>query len=62
MFTKLKDWGITSSHVYMASIGSVALSIVMWMLRGESGQRLAIFVGLWPPTLMIMGKILEDNE
>jgi hypothetical protein len=62
MFNKLHDMGVSSSYVYMASIGSVALSIVMWMLRGESGQRAAIFVGLWPPTLMIMGKILEDKE
>ncbi len=25
------------------------------------GERLAIFVGLWPPTLAIFGKVIEDR-
>jgi len=25
------------------------------------GERFAIFVGLWPPTLAVVGKVLEDR-
>lgn len=67
MFSKLQQWGISSTILYYASIGSVLLSVVMWFARRKvddrpSAQRFGIFVGLWPPTLMIMGKIMEDME
>lgn len=69
IFDQLNKWGASSSMLYVASIASVLLSMVLWLMgRGERGraragaERFAIFVGLWPPTLMIMGKILEDRE
>ena len=52
---------------YIASLFSVALSLLIWFrASGEAEekattQRLAIFVGLWPPTLAIVGKVLEDR-
>jgi hypothetical protein len=32
--------------------------------QGSSGtrERLAIFVGLWPPTFFLLGKVLQDIE
>jgi hypothetical protein len=51
---------------YFASLGSMLLSILLWFVpRGGSDadkgrpERLAIFVGLWPPTLFAMGHALR---
>jgi len=52
---------------YVASLVSVALSLVLWFIPADDeakkarGERLAIFVGLWPPTLAIFGKVIEDR-
>ena len=29
---------------------------------GEEKQRSGLFVGFWPPTFFILGKIIEDRE
>ncbi len=53
---------------YVASLASVALSLILWFIPADDeakkarGERLAIFVGLWPPTLAIFGKVIEDRE
>jgi hypothetical protein len=62
---------------YGLSIGSVALSLVLWMQRQnqpkglvrllwrpnyEASERVGTFVGLWAPTLAIFGKVMEDME
>lgn len=52
---------------YIASLVSVLLSVVLWFIPADDetkktrGERLAIFVGLWPPTLAIVGKVVEDR-
>jgi len=52
---------------YIASLVSVILSLVLWFLPADDetkkarGERFAIFVGLWPPTLAVVGKVLEDR-
>jgi hypothetical protein len=30
--------------------------------RKARAERLAIFVGLWPPTFVLLGKVLQDIE
>lgn len=53
--------------LYAASLVSVLLSLVLWFIpttdeaKKARGERLAIFVGLWPPTLAIFGKVIEDR-
>ncbi len=64
MFHKL---GLTPDIAYYASIGSMVLSVLLWFVprtRDASGrpERLAIFVGLWPATLMVLGQALSANE
>jgi hypothetical protein len=61
MIERIQGMGVTSSVVYTASFASMGLSLLMWLV-GRSGGRLGTFVGLWPPTLMILGKVLEDRE
>jgi hypothetical protein len=62
----VKNLGITSGMAYMAAGASIFLSIAMWFFRRgghrETAERLAIFVGLWPPTFVALGKALEGYE
>ena len=62
----LRSTGVTPDMLYAASLGSIVLSLALWFVpRGgddsEKGrpERLAIFVGLWPPTLFLMGHALR---
>src|SRR5918995_5445656 len=62
----VKNVGVTSGMAYTAGIASIILSLTMWFFRRggerETAERLAIFVGLWPPTFMAIGKALEGYE
>jgi len=46
-----------SKVCFTASLVSVAVSIIAWILVGSDqahSERLALFIGLWAPTLMAM--------
>ena len=62
----VKNLGVTSGMAYTAGLFSILASLAMWFFRRggerESAERLAIFVGLWPPTFMAIGKALEGYE
>ncbi len=69
MLALFRSIGLTPDLFYAASIGSMLLSILMWFVpRGgdkkdrNRPERLAIFVGLWPPTLFLMGHALREDE
>lgn len=66
MVDALDRVGVTPALAYSAAGASVLLSITIWALRrGEdraNSERFGIFVGLWAPTLMVAGKVLEDRE
>jgi len=66
MVDALGKVGVTHSFAYAAAGASVVLSIAIWaMRRGEdraNSERFGIFVGLWAPTLMAVGKVMEDRE
>jgi hypothetical protein len=61
--------GVRSWHLHAASVGSVGLCVVLWIRaktvdqdeRGNAERR-ALFVGLWPPTLYLVGDSLERHE
>lgn len=58
--------GLRSHHLRLASLGSVGLCLGLWIRaktvdqeeRGNAERR-AIFVGLWPPTLYLIGESLD---
>jgi hypothetical protein len=60
----LREW-----HAHLASIGGVGLCVVLWIRaktvdqdeRGNAERR-ALFVGLWPPTLWLIGDSLARDE
>jgi hypothetical protein len=70
MITKaLHSIGLRSDHVQLLSLGSVGLCITLWIRaktvdqdeRGNAERR-ALFVGLWPPTIWLIGDSLQRLE
>ena len=61
--------GVRSWHIQLASLAAVQLCIGLWIRaktvdqdeRGNAERR-AIFVGLWPPFLWLVGDALERQE
>ena len=60
---------VRSFHLKLASMGAVAFCIGLWTHakgydqdeRGNAERR-ALFVGLWPPTLWLLGQSLRELE
>jgi hypothetical protein len=60
---------LRGGHLHVVSLASVGLCIVLWIraktvdqeMRGNAERR-ALFVGLWPPTLWLIGDSLERLE
>ncbi len=66
----LRKIGVNSDVLHSLGFGSMVAAISLW---GRSAgvddwkakaraERLAIFVGLWPPTFFLLGKVLQDLE
>ncbi len=61
--------GVHGEHLHVASMGAVGLCIGLWIRaktvdqeeRGNAERR-ALFVGLWPPTLWLIGDSLRKSE
>lgn len=66
IFRFLHKLGIPSDAFYVASLGSIAASIIAWAVRNEkdvaNAERLGIFIGLWAPTFMLIGHGLHELE
>lgn len=69
LITALHDLGVRSFHLHLTSLGSVGLCIGLWIRaktvdqdeRGNAERR-ALFVGLWAPTIWLIGNSLENQE
>lgn len=69
ILTVLDRVGVRGDHLHMASMGAVGLCVGLWIRaktvdqeqRGNAERR-ALFVGLWPPTLWLIGDSLHRNE
>ena len=65
----LRRSGLRGWHLHLLSAGSVGLCIALWIRaktvdqteRGNAERR-ALFVGLWPPTVWLIGDTLERHE
>jgi hypothetical protein len=66
---RMHDSGLRGWHCHLASLGSVGLCVGLWIRaktvdqdeRGNAERR-ALFVGLWPPMLWLIGDSLERHE
>jgi hypothetical protein len=60
---------LRSSHMQALSMGTVGLCVALWIRaktvdqdeRGNAERR-ALFVGLWPPTIWLIGDTLRREE
>lgn len=60
---------VRSAHLHLASLGTIGLCLALWVRaktvnqdqRGNAERR-ALFVGLWPPTMWLIGDSLKDHE
>ena len=65
LLRELSARGLREWHLYGLSLGSIGLCIGLWIRaktvdqeeRGNAERR-ALFVGLWPPMLWLMGDTL----
>jgi hypothetical protein len=65
----LRRAGLRGMYLHAASIGSVGLCVGLWIRaktidqdeRGNAERR-ALFVGLWPPMLWLIGDAIERAE
>ena len=66
----LKRAGLNSDLLHSLGFTSIGAAISLWVRSGmvddnnrkARAERLAIFVGLWPPTFFLLGKVLQDLE
>jgi hypothetical protein len=69
LISALRAAGLRSDHLQFISMGTVVLCITLWIRaktvdqdeRGNAERR-ALFVGLWPPTLWLIGDSLRRAE
>ncbi len=58
--------GLRGPHLHLMSMGGIGLCLGLW-IRAKSvdqeergnAERRALFVGLWPPTLWLVGDALQ---
>lgn len=66
----LKKLGFNSSIMHSFGLASIGGALSLWgrsaarsdREKKARAERLAIFVGLWPPTFFLLGKVLQDLE
>ena len=66
----LKRLRFNSTLLHSLGLASIGGAISLWGRSASNGdkeararaERLAIFVGLWPPTFFLLGKVLQDLE
>jgi hypothetical protein len=66
----LRRLGLSSDVLHSLGFGSMAAAISLWGRSASvddwkakaRAERLAIFVGLWPPTFFLLGKVIQDLE
>ena len=65
----LKKLGFNSTLMHSFGLASIGGALSLWAAGSRSNrdakarrQRLATFVGLWPPTFFLLGKVLQDLE
>ncbi len=66
----LKKVGVSGDLLHSLGLASILASISLWGRSASQSdkdararaERLAIFVGLWPPTFFLLGKVLQDIE
>jgi hypothetical protein len=66
---RMNKLGVRGWHVHVASLATVWLCLALWIraktvdqMSRSNAERRAIFVGLWPPMLWLIGDTIERAE
>lgn len=61
--------GLREGHFQLLSFLHIAVCVVLWIRAGscdqqerDNAERRALFVGLWPPMLWLIGRSLRRHE
>jgi hypothetical protein len=61
--------GLREGHLHALSVGSIGCCIGLWIRAKTTGEdergnaeRRALFVGLWPPMLWLIGDSLRRHD
>lgn len=62
--------GLSSDLLHSLGFASIFGAVSLWLRSAATdnqeararAERLAIFIGLWPPTFFLLGKVLQDIE
>ncbi|MGW0087314.1 hypothetical protein [Streptomyces sp. NPDC003393] len=59
--------GVRGAQLHLASLATIGLCVTLWVRaktvdqeQRANAERRALFVGLWPPTLWVIGDSLES--
>ncbi len=66
----LRKFGLSSDVLHSLGFGSIVAAVSLWGRSASvddwkaraRAERLAIFIGLWPPTFFLLGKVMQDLE
>src|SRR5688572_22134238 len=66
----LRKVGLKSDILHSLGLASILGALSLWGRSARQtdekeaarAERLAMFVGLWPPTFFLLGKVLQDLE
>jgi hypothetical protein len=66
----LHRFGLSSDVLHSLGLASILGAVSLWGRSASvddrqaraRAERLAIFVGLWPPTFFLLGKVVQDIE
>src|ERR671911_3235124 len=66
----LRNLGVNSDVLHGLGFGSIIAAVSLWARSAAvddwkakaRAERLAIFIGLWPPPFFLLGKVLQDLE
>ncbi len=66
----LHRFGLSSDLLHGLGFASILGAVSLWGRSARASdkddrsraERLAIFIGLWPPTFFLLGKVLQDIE
>lgn len=66
----LHKLGLSSDLLHSLGFASIFGAVSLWLRSAAAdnketrarAERLAIFIGLWPPTFFLLGKVLQDLE
>ena len=66
---QLQKLGVRGWHLQLSSLGAIWLCLALWIraktvdqISRSNAEHRAIFVGLWPPMLWLLGDAIDRGD